>query len=286
MSKPNRPLTGLETYYARTVYVRLILLKWVLLVLGILLTLLGIGLPVAFVVDDMRISPLMMMFLFALALVIFALGLFITAHGLWRQMTLSPTTTQLRGTLIEKRRTAVSPNTGSRSTHYEYYIDAIRICWPPNSEGIYRPLVGQYVALSVAMIDISSLQKLKTLLARLNKRLLGQDIDGVGIVLNHQGTINIHGVLAKYGRHYLLIHQLQWALSFCLFAALTLYIAMQPFMVTFIARTNVLLVLLAMVLYLLGVCTAGYFIFKGYQKIRKWLDPRYDDTPHEERLRG
>ncbi len=68
--------------------------------------------------------------------------------------------------------------------------------------------------------------------------------------------------------------------------ALTFFLLMQPYTLTFLSQTNFLLMLLVLIGYAIGGALAMGLVIEGYQKLRKRLDPDYDDTPHEERLKG
>ncbi|WP_018718211.1 hypothetical protein [Arhodomonas aquaeolei] len=289
MDTDNRPLSALERYHARSIHLRLILFKWLALFFGVVLTLLGLMLPVAFAFDRQSVPLPLLLLLVLLDLVIIALGLFITAHGLWRDTKLRETATQLHGKLTEKKHTVVNPNTGSRTTHRLYFIDDIQISWPSGSETVYLPLVGRDIELTVAMIDVKSRNRLKALRQRVGIDKLagpGKHPSGIAVVLNYRQAVNIHGVLDKYGRNYLLGYQLRWAIGAGLFVALTFFLLMQPYTLTFLSQTNFLLMLLVLIGYAIGGALAMGLVIEGYQKLRKRLDPDYDDTPHEERLKG
>ncbi len=71
-----------------------------------------------------------------------------------------------------------------------------------------------------------------------------------------------------------------------LWVALTLLVIMQPFVLTLVARSSIITFLLALVGYFIVTGLVCCAVIKGYHTLRKWLNPDYDATPHEQRLRG
>ncbi|WNL38290.1 hypothetical protein RN346_13420 [Halomonas sp. PAMB 3232] len=93
-------------------------------------------------------------------------------------------------------------------------------------------------------------------------------------------------LVAKYGRHYLLRYHAGTALWATALAALTLFVIMQPVTTDFLVSINFFLSLLAVVGYLAGLAVVSLLVFKGYRALRRRFDPGFDETPHEERLKG
>ncbi|MFI0472488.1 hypothetical protein ACGLWX_07170 [Halomonas sp. HMF6819] len=280
MNHNARPLTALETTHVRTVYLRLVALKWVALLFGGLCWLLGLALPAALVVDPLGLPELAGLFMLLLSLFFLAAGALFIALGLRQALRQRGTTTRLHGTL-----TKVQINVRG-SVYYRYFIDDTQIMWPPGARDLYVRSVGRPVSLTVAMIDLAPRQKVHAFLARWTPKTLKRQPSGYAVVLNYSPYINIHGALAKYGRYFLLFYQLKWALGMGLWVALTLLVIMQPFVLTLVARSSIIAFLLALVGYFIVTGLICCAVIKGYHTLRKWLSPDYDDTPHEERLKG
>ncbi|WP_447928128.1 hypothetical protein [Vreelandella sp. EE27] len=282
MSKHTRPLTALEKHHARTVYLRMMLFKCLLVLFGMFFLVLSVALPVAFVVDDIRASLLLIGFLIVLDLVVAALGVLCIAHGLGRATTLRHTTTQVRGRLIEEKRTASAGNGGGRYTVYTYFINDMQLSWPPGAERLYKPLIDQTITLTVAMIDIRSRPRLQALV-----KCFGIDPDkekspGLGVVLKCQKAINVHGALEKYGRYYLLRYQLKLAAGFGFFAALALLFFMHPTSNGWMVQQSPLMQGMIITGYVFGSIVLAALVANGYPALRKRLNSDYDATPHEE----
>ncbi|UYG00653.1 hypothetical protein [Halomonas sp. GD1P12] len=286
MNHEPRPLSALERTHARTAYLRLTLFKWLLVVFASLILMLGIILPVAFVIDDTRAHLALIIFMGLLDLLVVALALFIMAHGLGRAATLRPTTAQLRGRLIEKTHTASTGNGGGRYTVYTYFIDDQQIVWPAGAERLYKPLVGQTITLTVAMIDMRSRAGLKALLEGIGIEALKKQPAAVGVVLACPPVIDVHGTLTRYGRYYLLRYQLKTAAAIGLFVALFLLPSLYPATTDWLVGRSHVTMLAIILGWAIGSVVVTYLIARGYQGLRKWLNPAYDDTPHEERLKG
>ncbi|MFI0472489.1 hypothetical protein ACGLWX_07175 [Halomonas sp. HMF6819] len=286
MSNHIRPLTALEKHHARTVYLRVVFFKWLLVLFGSFFLVLSVILPVAFVFDDIRAPLALIIFMGLLDLLVVALALFIMAHGLGRAATLRHTTAQLRGRLIEKTRTASAGNGGGRYTVYTYFIDDQQIVWPAGAERLYKPLVGQTITLTVAMIDMRSRAGLKALLEGIGIEALKKKPAAVGVVLECPPVIDVHGALTKYGRYYLLRYQLKVAAVIGLFVALFLLPSLHPVTTDWLVGQSHVTMLAIILGWGIGSVALTYFIARGYQGLRKWLNPAYDDTPHEEKLKG
>ncbi|WP_252106389.1 MULTISPECIES: hypothetical protein [unclassified Halomonas] len=280
MNHNARPLTALEKNHVCTVYLRLVALKWVALLFGGLCWLLGLALPAALVVDPQGLPKLAGLFMLMLSLFFLAAGTLFLALGLRQALRQRGTTTRLHGTL-----TMVRINVRG-SVYHRYFIDDTRIMWPPSARDLYARSVGRPVSLTVAMIDLAPRQKVQAFLARWTPKTLKRQPSGFAVVLNYSPYINIHGALAKYGRYFLLWYQLKWALGMGLWVALTLLVIMQPFVLTLVARSSITTFLLALVGYFIVTGLVCCLVIKGYHRLRKWLSPDYDDTPHEERLKG
>ncbi|WP_252106390.1 MULTISPECIES: hypothetical protein [unclassified Halomonas] len=286
MSNQTRPLTALEKHHARTVYLRVVFFKWLLVLLGSFFLVLSVILPVAFVMDDIRAPVLLIGFLIVLDLVVAVLGVLCIAHGLGRVTTLRHTTTQVRGRLIEEKRTASAGNGGGRYTVYTYFIDDVQLSWPPGAERLYKPLIDHTITLTVAMIDIKSRPRLKAFVKCFGIDPNKEKSRGLGVVLKCQRVINVHGVLETYGRYYLLRYQFQVAVVIGLSVTLALLPTLHPDSTDWLIRQSHFVQLLIIAGCVIGSGVVTFFTVKGYQALRKLLNPAYDDTPHEEKLKG
>ncbi|UYG00652.1 hypothetical protein [Halomonas sp. GD1P12] len=280
MNHNARPLTALEKTHVRTVYLRLVALKWVALLFGGLFWLLGLALPAALVVDPQGLPELAGLFMLLLSLFFLAAGTLFLALGLRQALRQRGATTRLHGTLTEVRINVRG------SVYYRYFINDTQIMWPPGAQDLYARSIGRPLSLTVAMIDLAPRQKVHAFLARWAPKTLKRQPSGFAVVLNYSPYINIHGALEKYGCYFLLFYQLKWALGMGLWVALTLLVIMQPFVLTLVARGSIITFLLALVSYFIVTGLVFCAVIKGYHTLRKWLNPDYDDTPHEERLKG
>ncbi|WP_110598795.1 hypothetical protein [Salinicola lusitanus] len=286
MSNTSRQLTYLEKAHAHMVYLRVVFFKWLIVVLGTIITLLSIALPVAFIYDNIRAPLLLTGFLMLMNLVIMVLGVLFVAHGLGRAATLRSTTDKLHGRLIEKRNTGSSGNGGGRFTTYTYFIDKTQLYWPPGAESIYKPLVDQQITVTVAMIDIRNRAKLSSLLNIIGIDKLKEKPLGMGVVLEFRKVIDIHSVLEKYGRYYLLRYQLQWAAGFGFFSALAFFLLTHSATGDWMSQKSHFTQAMIIFGYIFGSILTAAFVANKYPAVRKLLNPEYDSTPHKERLKG
>lgn len=286
MSPTPRPLTALETFHARTVYLRLTLFKGLVVLSGTLFVILSLVLPVAFVMDDIRAPLPLILFLIVLDVLLAALGVLFVAHGLGRATTLCTTTEVLHGRLIEKKHTGSAGNGGGRYTVYTYFIDNIQIHWPPGAESLYKPLVGQRITLTVAMIAMRSRAHLQALLEGIGIRALKKKPTGLGVVLECPQRIDVHSALERYGRYFLLRYQLKMAAVLSLFVAIFLLPSFHPDATDWLVGQSHFLMIAIILGWIVGCGVVTFFVARGYQALRKWLNPDYDDTSHEEKLKG
>ncbi len=270
----------MEKSHVRTFYLRLIVLKWIVLLFGGALLLTGLTLPTALFFDRQGVPELLGLFMIVLGILFLGVGVLCIALGLRLAFMPMSKTAQLRGHLIERRVYYKG------SVYRRYFIEDTQIYWPPGSSDILRPMIGRYISLTVAMIALKPHARLQELLARFASATLKKQPSAYAVVLRYQPAINIHQSLKKYGRYYLVIYQMTYIIGAVCWAALTLYIAMQPFTLALVSQGNVLIFLLAMIGYFIASGLALYGLLKIYILLRKWLNPHYDDTPLEQKLRG
>ncbi|WP_252106391.1 MULTISPECIES: hypothetical protein [unclassified Halomonas] len=283
MGQQSRPLSDLERYHARTVYTGLKLQDGLILMGGSVFLLLSLGLPVAFFLDGKRLvlSEIMMIGLATLLLAALStLAILYARH----HVTLASTATALQGTLVRKRRRQMNPVTGVGHTRYVDFIDDIELRWPAGADAIVDPLEGQYIELKIAVIEIthgSTWTRLREWVGSARARPRQ-----VGVVLEYEKAIHIHGALAQYGRRYLLRYRARLTAVVTFIVALSLFILIQPATTHFLVRTNFLLSLLAIVGYVAGAFMITLLVGKVIKALRRRFDPGFDETPHEERLKG
>ncbi|WP_110643364.1 hypothetical protein [Salinicola sp. CPA57] len=240
---------------------------------------------VAFVYDNIREPILLVGVMILVDLAVMAIGILFIAHGLGRAATLEPITTQLHGRLIEKKVTGSTGN-GGRFTTYTYFINDIQLYWPPGAEIIYAPLVDNTITLTVAMINVRSRPALQALLNFSRLKTLKEKPSGMGVVLEYHNAINIHGVLEKYGSFYLLRYRLKVATAFCSFALLAAFLLTRTSIGDWLIQKSLPVQVTLGFGYVVASILATALTMNRYRAFRKWLDFDYDDTSHEERLKG
>ncbi|WP_447957284.1 hypothetical protein [Vreelandella sp. EE7] len=190
----------------------------------------------------------------------------------------------LRGTITRERRRKVNAVTGGRHTLRIDFIDDIQLRWPYGADPIFDPLEGQHVELMVAMIEIrhrGPWTRLRDFLGCAKARPRK-----VAVVLEYGKAIQLHAALEKYGRHYLLRYHATVTAVIIALVALSLLILIQPATTDFLIRINFFLSLLAVLGYLAGLLLITLLVGKVIRALRQRFDPSFDETPHEERLKG
>lgn len=243
--------------------------------------LLGLLVPVGLVVEGRNIGPLEFFVLMVFLVVVLFGGWLLIRVGIsQKKITLLPGVYKVKGVLEEASRGVVNPNTGYRQVVRKYLVGDVALFWPLESESICLPYVGRNVEVYVAIMESSFSWRIFKKPSVINAEKFS------GIVLGFYDVLDVDAVLSKYGKNYFLLNYLKGC---------SLMLAMGGGFICVMAYTMDNRILeeggtLYLVLFYLVVAVFMALFFSAigwlYRKIRKAVDPDFDVTSHEERLKG
>lgn len=152
--------------------------------------------------------------------------------------------------------------------------------WPVESDFICLPYVGKCVEISVVLMEKSNPISFFGFKSVFNEDRF------VGIVIEFDNVLNVHGVLSKYGRRYFLKHGARiYVLGFAI-AAIWFYVIMYMIIAGIAVKIGFFPFILIALFLVAVIFFLSIAVEEGYKKIRKAIDPNYDTTTHSERLKG